>query len=126
MTRWRRVLAIAAVVALSCMYLSTAALPASAGDAVVTVRIRDNVFEPASLRITPGTTVRWVNEGRNRHDVTPDRGREFGSAKLRPGQSYAHKFEDAGAFALVLEMVRNRYLNGEVVRLDGGARLQPK
>jgi NAD(P)-dependent dehydrogenase (short-subunit alcohol dehydrogenase family) len=28
--------------------------------------------------------------------------------------------------SLVLEVVRNRYLNGEVIRIDGGARLQPK
>ncbi len=105
MMRWRRVLGhVAVVLALACVYLSTAPPPANAGDAVVTVHIRDNVFEPASLRITPGTTVRWVNEGRNRHDVTPNRGSNskgdaFGSATLRPGQSYAHTFEDAGAFA---------------------------
>jgi plastocyanin len=104
MTRWRRLPAVIGAVALACVYLSTAAPPARAGDAVVTVHIRDNVFEPAALRIAPGTTVRWVNEGRNRHDVTPNEpkkrgGNVFGSAKLRPGQSYAHTFEDAGAFA---------------------------
>ena len=93
------------MVALACVYLWAPAPPASAGDAVVTVRIRDNVFEPPSLRITPGTTVRWVNEGRNRHDVTPNRTPPsekdaFGSPQAtRPGQSYAHTFEDAGSFA---------------------------
>jgi len=28
--------------------------------------------------------------------------------------------------SLALEVVRNDYLNGEVIRIDGGARLQPK
>jgi NAD(P)-dependent dehydrogenase (short-subunit alcohol dehydrogenase family) len=28
--------------------------------------------------------------------------------------------------SLVLEIVRNRYLNGEVIRLDGGIRMAPK
>ena len=95
----RRLSAAVAVLALACVSVSTVASPAQAGDEVVTVHIRDNVFEPASLRITPGTTVRWVNDGRNRHDVQPNRGDAFSSGKLRPGQSYAHKFEDAGAYA---------------------------
>jgi plastocyanin len=65
---------------------------------VVTVHVRDNVFRPARLSVTPGTTVRWVNEGRNRHNVTPDSGHLFGSRDLDPGQSYAFRFEDEGRY----------------------------
>ena len=92
----------------SCACTCTASAPrARAGDAVVTVHIRDNVFEPASLRIAPGTTVRWVNEGHNRHDVKPNRGYAFGSGKLRPGQSYAHTFEDPGCVRVLLHDPRH-------------------
>jgi plastocyanin len=68
------------------------------GDDIVTVHVRDNTFRPARLSVRPGTTVRWVNEGRNRHDVTPNSGDKFGSGILLPGQSYAFQFDDAGAF----------------------------
>jgi plastocyanin len=68
------------------------------GDALVTVHVRDNTFRPARLSVRPGTTVRWVNEGRNPHNVTPDSGDAFGSGNLRPGQSYAFEFDDAGTF----------------------------
>jgi plastocyanin len=96
MNELTRLLAATLVVALTCVFLTASAPRARAGDAVVTVHIRDNVFEPASLRIAPGTTVRWVNEGHNRHDVKPNRGYAFGSGKLRPGQSYAHTFAGTG------------------------------
>jgi plastocyanin len=71
---------------------------APAASEVVTVEIRDNVFRPANVAVKSGTTVRWVNEGRNRHNVTPDSGKQFGSRNLRPGQSYAYLFEDERDF----------------------------
>jgi plastocyanin len=100
----RAVAACAAALGLTFASMATgarAAVPVNvpAGDSVVTVHIRDNVFVPSSVTITRGTTVRWVNDGRNRHDVTPDAGDAFGSRVLRPGQSYTHAFDDAGTFA---------------------------
>ncbi|MEX2100548.1 MAG: plastocyanin [Acidimicrobiia bacterium] len=103
----RLVVAAASTIALVTLGRVAVALPVLAqvseqvptGDSVVTVHIRDNVFEPAGLEIAPGTTVRWVNEGRNRHDVTPDKGNAFRSGKLRPGQSFAHTFVEPGSFA---------------------------
>jgi plastocyanin len=68
-------------------------------DQVVTVHIRDNVFAPTNLDVAPGTTVRWVNDGRNVHNVTPDSGYAYGSGNLKPGKAYVHTFEDAGTFA---------------------------
>jgi plastocyanin len=68
-------------------------------DQVVTVHIRDNVFAPANLNVAAGTTVRWVNDGRNTHNVTPDSGHAYGSGNLKPGKSYVHTFEGPGAFA---------------------------
>jgi plastocyanin len=99
----RRVGAILASLGLVASALSLIASPAvarvPAGDDVVTVHVRDNVFQPATLAVKPGTTVRWVNEGRNRHNVTPNSGHAFGSKNLAPGQSYAFRFADAGQFA---------------------------
>ncbi|MFI5053402.1 MAG: cupredoxin domain-containing protein, partial [Acidimicrobiia bacterium] len=69
----------------------------SAVDEVVTVHVRDNVFSPASLNVAAGTTIRWVNDGDNVHNVTPNAGHSFGSGALAPGKSYVHKFADPGS-----------------------------
>ncbi len=66
---------------------------------VVTIRIRDNLFTPSTLNVGEGTTVRWINVGRNTHNVTPDSGKAYGSADLKPGKSYVHTFGQAGSFA---------------------------
>ena len=67
-------------------------------DQVVTIHIRDNAFAPDALNIAPGTTVRWINDGRNTHNVTPNSG-EYGSGTLKPGKSYVRTFAAAGTFA---------------------------
>jgi len=47
--------------------------------------------------------------------------------QLKRDVLFPHRLGASEEFAsLVLEVVRNRYLNAEVIRLDGGARLQPK
>ncbi len=65
----------------------------------VTIHIRDNLFTPPALNVEAGTTVRWINDGRNTHNVTPVNGKYFGSDDLKPDQSYVHTFPDAGTFA---------------------------
>jgi NAD(P)-dependent dehydrogenase (short-subunit alcohol dehydrogenase family) len=47
--------------------------------------------------------------------------------QLKRDVLFPHRLGTAQEFAsLVLELVRNPYMNAEVVRIDGGARLQPK
>jgi len=78
----------------------TASAHVAAVQDVVTIHIRDNAFAPATLNVPAGTTVRWVNDGRNTHNVTPSTGSaRRGSGNLKPGKSYVRTFEDAGTFA---------------------------
>ncbi len=78
----------------------TASARVAAVQDVVTVHIRDNTFAPANLNVPEGTTVRWVNDGRNTHNVTPSTGSaRYASGNLKPGKSYVRTFEDAGTFA---------------------------
>jgi plastocyanin len=102
MTRRTRA-AIAVAVAFLAAPLLVAVHPATARvpaeDPIVTVHVRDNTFTPSRLSVRPNTVVRWVNEGRNRHNVTPNSGKTFESGDLAPGQSYTHRFEDVGSFA---------------------------
>ena len=96
----RRAAALAVALALVAPATVLVAHPAAArvpsGGAVITIHVRDNTFSPARLAVKPGTTVRWVNDGQNRHNVTPDAGHAFGSRNLAPGQSYAYTFPSAG------------------------------
>ncbi|MDP9473137.1 MAG: multicopper oxidase domain-containing protein [Chloroflexota bacterium] len=73
---------------------STTAEPqaeAGTGDAVV-VKMVDDRFQPREIEVAAGTTVTWVNKGRNWHSIaSSDAG--FTSPKLGPGESFSFRFE---------------------------------
>lgn len=88
-------------------HLAAAALAAAAWVAgapalaasVVEVDIRGNRFEPATLTVKAGTTVRWTNnERRTSHSVlfTGDGG--FESPRFFPGESWEHRFDKPGRY----------------------------
>jgi len=96
---------LALLVAIALVIALVVALAPSSGTRVratseefVSVSVRDNVFEAKTINVTPGTVVRWVNDGRNRHNVKPDEGLEFGSRNLVTGQSYAFQFDEPGTY----------------------------
>ncbi|TMF00472.1 MAG: hypothetical protein E6I52_13435 [Chloroflexi bacterium] len=64
------------------------------------VNIVDFSFDPASLSVATGTTVRWTNRGRLPHNVT-DSGGEWHSDLLRTGQSFEHRFDTPGTYTYV-------------------------
>jgi plastocyanin len=74
------------LVLLTFVTVAGAQQPEASSEEVV-VSIRDNYFDPADIVVAPGTTVRWVNEGKNPHNVTADNGL-FDSGTLYPGDSF--------------------------------------
>jgi plastocyanin len=65
----------------------------------VTIHIRDNSFAPPDIAVEDGTTVRWINDGRNNHNVTASKRSDyFASGNLEPGRSYVHRFSEPGTF----------------------------
>jgi plastocyanin len=66
---------------------------------VVTIHIRDNFFDPTPLTVQPGAMVRWVNDGRNAHNVTSAATGQFRSGTLKPGKSFTRSFPKSGEFA---------------------------
>lgn len=76
-----------------------AALPDEVGsvDADPTIAVGDNWFGPEELVVEVGTEVTWVWEGRAVHDVAGD---GFESDIFAEG-SFAHTFEDEGAYRYV-------------------------
>jgi len=71
------------------------AQPAAAASAEVVVR--DNRFEPREVRIDPGDTVTWTNQGSRVHDLKADNG-EFRSRDMRRGDRFSHTFRTEGYF----------------------------
>jgi plastocyanin len=61
------------------------------------VSAKDNSFDPPTLNVRPGTTVRWTNSGRNPHTVT-DRDGKFDSGDIAPGASYTYTFQTPGTY----------------------------
>jgi plastocyanin len=74
---------------------------AASGAPVVTVEAKDNSFSPERIEIARGTSVRWVNVGRNAHNVLHVEGDDFGvkTSKFRPGDEYTHRFDKPGTYS---------------------------
>jgi plastocyanin len=79
------------------LLLSAMAPSAPRSAAVVVVEMRDDTFEPAIVRIEPGDSVRWVNRGRNPHNVVATDG-TFRSKILQTGDSFTVTFPKVGRF----------------------------
>lgn len=62
--------------------------------------LRDFAFAPSAIRITPGTTITWINTGVAPHTVT-DRAGAFDSGILNRGDTYSHTFATPGTFQLL-------------------------
>jgi tyrosinase len=94
--------------------IGTAALAQDA-----TVSIVDNLFEPAEIEVTVGTTVTWTNNGTRRHTVTadPDPGL-FDSGQLMPGMTFPHTFDAAGSFDYLC--INHAGMEGKVNVVEGG------
>jgi plastocyanin len=63
----------------------------------VDVGAYDNYFQPATLTVQTGTTVRWTNHGRHEHTVTADGG--YWAFKQLPREgSFEHTFTAPGTY----------------------------
>ncbi|HKK26588.1 MAG TPA: cupredoxin family copper-binding protein [Gemmatimonadota bacterium] len=83
---------------------ATGAAPTASGHAVggpgtvVEIEIKSLAFHPDTLRIRPGTTVRWVNHDPLAHSTTSSAD-IWASPLIDPGSSYQRKFEEPGRYA---------------------------
>ena len=76
-----------------------AQLPAEAFGSTIVV-IRDFAFDPATVRVRPGTKVTWVNcgpQGDESHTSTANQG-AWSSPLLAPGATFTQTFATAGSF----------------------------
>lgn len=62
------------------------------------VSIGDNFYSPSQLTVTPGTTVKWTNNGQAPHTVTSTSGGVLGSPTINRGDSFSFRFTSSGTF----------------------------
>jgi plastocyanin len=72
--------------------------PAPTAPAGSSVRMAGSRFEPATLTVVAGTTVRWFNDDTPPHTVTAADG-SWDSGNLAPGGSFERRFDTGGSYA---------------------------
>lgn len=70
---------------------------APAAQAPVSIAAYDNYFEPKTINIAPGTTVRWFNAGQHPHTATAQDD-SWDSGDIQPGASYSATFQHPGTY----------------------------
>jgi plastocyanin len=61
----------------------------------VDIKIQNDSFNPNSITISNGDTVKWTNLDAGVHTVV---GTDFSSGNISSGNSYGHKFTKAGTY----------------------------
>lgn len=80
---------------------ATAPATASAtGGLEIEVRMVDDRFSPREVTVVAGTTVTWINKGRDWHSVA-SRDAGFDSDKLGPGERFSFRFDQPGEYRYV-------------------------
>lgn len=73
-------------------------MPTASQGATTTVTMRDNRFVPQEIRIDPGDTVIWSNQGSRVHDVKSDERGQFRSGDMEPQDTFSHRFTEEGYY----------------------------
>jgi plastocyanin len=76
---------------------TTSPEPTPATGGLVEVEVVNFGFRPEEIRVSPGTTVVWVNTSPTTHTVT-DKERRWDSGFLEPGQRFQMTFETPGEY----------------------------
>jgi len=68
-----------------------------AGPPMLTIGIYDDSFEPQTINIPAGATVRWINHGSEEHSVTADN-ESWDSGDLGTDETYSARFRQPGSY----------------------------
>lgn len=83
---------------------------------VVEVRLTSSLtFDPASVTVEPGTTVRWINDANIFHTITPDGHSEWSRAEVSStGDTFSVTFDSEGSFPYYCEPHLSQGMTGTV------------
>ena len=79
--------------------LAAAAVPALA--ATKTVKVNDNVFQPSTLTVSKGTTVKWRWVGTAMHNVSVTSGPVKFRSNLQRSGTFSKRLKKAGTYRIV-------------------------
>jgi plastocyanin len=96
----------------------TPAPPSALEATVAGITLNDEAFEPSTLQIQPGTTIRWVNRGQRVHTVT-SRTDLWDSGDLDPGATYSLTLKRPGTYYYFCRHHRN--MMGTIVVVGPGS-----
>jgi len=90
---------------------------------VIVVQVKDNSYEPKSITIEPGDTVRWVVSGTDRtHTVTAVNGAfDSGAVFTASGATFERRFDTAGTWDYSCKAHKQCCLMQGSVRVGSGA-----
>jgi plastocyanin len=99
----------------------------------ITIRMEDTplggIYEPATLTVSVGTTVHWMNDGQLVHDATdrrdaamrasdvayPSGAEPFDSGPMQPGQTFSYTFTVPGTYKYICVPHEFGGMTGEVI-----------
>jgi plastocyanin len=80
------------------LFIATLTATSVSAQRTVDVSIQGFAFNPASVQVSTGDTVRWTNMDSTDHTVT---GSTFNSGIIHTGQSYEFRFTTPGSYSYV-------------------------
>jgi plastocyanin len=92
--------------------MAAGAAPAAAADIRHEVSIAGFAFNPDKVEVSPGQTVRWVNNDAAPHTTTSPDGR-WDSGTLKTGQTYDLTFDSPGTYEYICKI--HPSMSGKVV-----------
>jgi amicyanin len=80
------------------------------------VEIEDFAFQPSTITVKKGTTVKWTNKDTAQHNVVSDQESGPNGPLLSKGQAYSFTFNKAGTYHYICELHPN--MKGTVIVTD--------
>jgi len=91
---------------------------APSGGATVEIAMVDDRFDPDNLTIATGTTVTWANQGADWHSIAAYDD-SFESGKISPGESFSHRFDQAGTYQYICKHHGLHGMLGQIIVNEG-------
>lgn len=97
-----------------CLILSLPSVSKAPQAQVTTVQMKGMRFQPSTVEIPVGGTVRWVNETKNMHDVVAEDG-SFKSSSIGQGGVYVYRFDKPGTYKYYCRPHKSMGMKGTII-----------
>jgi plastocyanin len=81
---------------------------------LVPVKVEGYRFAPEKITIERGTTIEWINTGKDVHTIT-DEHASWDSGDLQPGEKFSRRFDEPGKFIYYCTPHRDIGMTGTII-----------